>query len=363
MNNEERFSQRQRKLFQKLENSAAGAMSESEISELAEWLNDGDFFVREKARDTLVEIGEEDTLREDIVDHLVTILQQGTEQGQMKAAETLRGIVNRHCSVATDSKVINELMDLLDSDNWEVRKEAVSTLGQIGSKDPSEVAAEGGVVALVKMLNDDNSSAVRQGAAKMLGWIGKADPSVVADANAIQGLIKALDDDESEVRWNSASALGQIGFVSPAIVLEMNALSKLGSRITDSATPVRREAVRSIAKILAVSSNGVEDTDIIKELEASLEHDDPIIVNLAGVALLCVDSTTSSEVRENAQETVRTHLLEESEPIWVVRLLSDIAKKNRDIVGFFEEELRTLSETSRGRISRLAGEAVAEYEQ
>ncbi len=103
------------------------------------------------------------------------------------------------------------IQELLEGDEWDVRRQAVDSLGQIGAGN------EAAITALVQALQDDNSE-VRRWVAQSLGQIGAGNEA------AITALVQALQDDNSEVHRQALKSLGQVGAANEVVVTALVAL-------------------------------------------------------------------------------------------------------------------------------------------
>src|SRR3954453_4433138 len=98
---------------------------------------------------------------------------------------------------AYEGKTVSAWVKQTEDRDPAARKEAIETLGKMGSQDPRVLPT------LTEALRDDTPS-VRSAAAEALGKFG---PKA---GDAVQPLVVALKDRDKTVRWNAALALGAI---------------------------------------------------------------------------------------------------------------------------------------------------------
>ncbi len=96
---------------------------------------------------------------------------------------------------AAEEGDVDALIEALQSDNVEVRRDAARMLGDAGD--------ERAVPALIERLEEDEDEFVRAFSASALGDIG--------DERAIEPLQNALEDEDERVRDAAAASLNQLG--------------------------------------------------------------------------------------------------------------------------------------------------------
>lgn len=119
-------------------------------------------------------------------------LARGSPKARAFAAHALGNVEDP----AGRARAIEALIGALDDDRFEVRAEACSSLGELGSENPPGVLA-----ALIKRL-DDGAPPVRQNAAIALGTLAHAD--------GFQALADALKSGPADLRFQAATSLAEI---------------------------------------------------------------------------------------------------------------------------------------------------------
>lgn len=129
------------------------------------------------------------------------------------------------------TNLIDDLTQLLEAEESEIRIQASSALGQIGAE------AKPTIHRLIDAL-DDEIPEVRSNYAKALGQIGYAGPEVVSALSLLIG------DSSWQARANAISALGEFG------VLARQALGDLSQALSDETNQWVRESIEdAIEKI------------------------------------------------------------------------------------------------------------------
>jgi HEAT repeat protein len=149
------------------------------VKALTRVLSDKNPQVRKEATETLVKIGDLDTLHA-----LILALENNNSDIRKEAAETLGDIGH--------SEAVKPLIDLLDDMNPDVRQAAAEALVKIGGLNTMQQL----IVAL-----QDRNSYVRESAAEILGKISNP---------ALDPLMYALWESNWEVRIEAAKALGKL---------------------------------------------------------------------------------------------------------------------------------------------------------
>src|SRR5262249_12380244 len=96
------------------------------------------------------------------------------------------------------ASAVPDLIGAMKDDDWDVRNQAVTSLGDIGPE------ARAGVPALIDALQEEDKY-FRSNAAIALGKIGRESRA------AVPALTRALKDKEEDVRREAAAALGRMG--------------------------------------------------------------------------------------------------------------------------------------------------------
>ncbi len=176
---------------------------------------------------------------------------------------------------------IEALIQAFKDNDFEVRGQAVDSLGRLGKSDKTVIEA------LLLAMKDENS-AVRQNAAASLGGLGKADKNVIealilamkddsyyvqknastslvtlgkANKNVIEALILAMKDEDSYARQNAADSLGRLGKAYK------NVIEALILALEDKSTDVRQNAADSLGRL------GKSDKNVIEALLLALKDD------------------------------------------------------------------------------------------
>ena len=195
-----------------------------------------------------------------IIPTLIQLSDDSDPQVRMQADQSLQQI--------TTQEMIVDLAQMLKRKSQRLRNQVVKQLGQIG---PLAKLALPALVLLLKdqhvttsvqqaiqqistnliddltQLLEAEESEIRIQAPSALGQIGaEAKP-------AIHRLIDALDDEIPEVRSNSAKALGQIGYAGPEVV---SALSLL---IGDSSWQARANAISALGEFGVLARQALGD--------------------------------------------------------------------------------------------------------
>ncbi|MEE2909547.1 MAG: HEAT repeat domain-containing protein [Candidatus Poribacteria bacterium] len=195
-----------------------------------------------------------------VIPILIHLLDDPDSQVRLQTDQSLQQI--------TSEKVILDLAQLLKRKSLRLRNQVVKQLGQIG---PAAKPALPALVLLLKdqrvtisvrqairkistnlvddltQLSEAEESEIRIQAPSALGQIGaEAKP-------AIHRLIDTLGDDIPEVRSNSAKALGQIGYASPEVVLALRLL------IGDSSWQARANAISALGEFGVLARQALGD--------------------------------------------------------------------------------------------------------
>ncbi|MBN2153336.1 MAG: HEAT repeat domain-containing protein [Candidatus Lokiarchaeota archaeon] len=177
------------------------------------------------------------------------------------------------------------LEQTVDPDEWDVKNEAIITLGVFGSKHS--------IHHLAAHLNDDNPM-VRESAAYALGQI--------KDKKAFVELVAALDDESFSVREKAANALAKLGDAravdslikkarSPDVKVRLSVLPSLQAFEADArAIDVLVEALKdkeTQARFPAIIAfNKIKNAKAIDPLIENLAAEDPILQKVAADALV-----------------------------------------------------------------------------
>ena len=154
-------------------------------------------------------------------------------------------------SQKNDINKVNQLIQKLKDEEWEVRDRAVNALVKIGTSS---------VEPLIASLKDKNED-VRQGAAEALGEI--------KDTRAVEPLIALLKDIDEDVRYAAAKALGEIK--------DTRAVEPLITALKDEDSNVRRGVADALGEI--------RDTRAVEPLITALKDEDSKVKLSAIVAL------------------------------------------------------------------------------
>lgn len=120
------------------------------------------------------------------------------------------------------------MINVLKSENYEVRDRAALTLGQIGTP---------AIEPLLALLKDKSASA-QSGAAQAIREMALRG---IRDPRVVEPLIDALKDEDAMVREKAASALGNMG--------DKGAVNPLIEALKDENVYVRQEAAYALGNI------------------------------------------------------------------------------------------------------------------
>ncbi|AKV65434.1 hypothetical protein VL20_199 [Microcystis panniformis FACHB-1757] len=236
------------------------------------------------------------------------------------------------------NEVVNELSQALKDSDWDVRRNAVEALANIGS--------ETAIPGLLKALEDSHEY-VRRKAAEVLAEIGSE--------TAIAGLFKVLEHSDKDVRGKAAFALGNIGTET--------AIPGLLKALKDSDKDVRSNAVVALCKI------GSETA--IAGLFKVLEHSDKDVRGKAVAALGNIASETAipgllkalehsdNDVRRNAVAALGNIASETVISGWDVRRKAAFALAEIGSETAIPELLKALEDSDKN-VRRKAAFALAE---
>ncbi len=199
-------------------------------------------------------------------------------------------------------KDVDGLIEALGNDDWKVRLNTASALGQIGDARTVE--------PLIKALGDDHWT-VCQIAAKALGQIG--------DARAVEPLIKALSNDDWNVCQNAAKALGQIG--------DARAVEPLIKALSNTDWNVRRGA----AKALGMFGDARAVEPLIKALKQGRSDTVPFLEKMPPATVGA--EYERLELYDDAEEWYTSHgMLEEAATVRRKKAEMGAAKVSQKVV-------------------------------
>eukprot|EP00850_Spirogloea_muscicola_P017739 SM000155S01668 [mRNA] locus=s155:261471:283828:+ [translate_table: standard] len=166
----------------------------------------------------------------------------GVKEAMLVALKGVVGNVGKSLSAATHSRVIASLMDLLPSEDDEIRLLAARTLGiALGKQDVAEVVQD-----LCKTATSQFWK-LRHGSTLALASILAHSVSVVADDELIDVILPTvqsqLRDDKVPVREAAAEGLGPLMLASPKLEKVVPLLTEL---LRDESSDVRRKGLKSL---------------------------------------------------------------------------------------------------------------------
>ncbi len=177
------------------------------------------------------------------------------------------------------------LEQTVDPDEWDVKNEAIITLGAFGSRHS--------IHHLAAHLNDDNPM-VRESAAYALGQI--------KDKKVLVELITALEDDSFSVREKVANALAKLGDAravdalvkkarSPDVKMRLSVLPSLQAfesdpRAIDTLVETLKDKETQARFPAIIAFNKIKSAKAIDPLIENLKADDPILQKVAADALV-----------------------------------------------------------------------------
>ncbi|MEX2680205.1 MAG: HEAT repeat domain-containing protein [Candidatus Sigynarchaeota archaeon] len=177
------------------------------------------------------------------------------------------------------------LEQTVDPDEWDVKNEAIITLGVFGSKHS--------IHHLAAHLNDDNPM-IRESAAYALGQI--------KDKKTFVELVAALDDESFSVREKAANALAKIGDArsvdalikkarSPDVKVRLSVLPSLqafenDSRVIDTLVDALKDKETQARFPAIIAFNKIKCAKAIDPLIENLKSDDPLLQKVAADALV-----------------------------------------------------------------------------
>lgn len=231
----------------------------------------------------------EEKLREKKLEEIKTNVKELVEEEKY---ETLIELYER------DNKVLKELTQLVNDNNWLVRSNITSALGEIGEKHPESIKE---AIPILMRLLDDEDRRVRSGAALNIGEIGEYYPEKIQEAIpklismlededtviyaleyissghppeniklAIPPLVKLLDVKNASDCAHTALTIGYIGLKYPESVKE--AVPKLVKLLGDDREFVRHDSAKALGYIGLRLPESVEDA-IPKLLELLGDRD------------------------------------------------------------------------------------------
>jgi HEAT repeat protein len=177
------------------------------------------------------------------------------------------------------------LEQTVDPDEWDVKNEAIITLGTFGSKHS--------IHHLAAHLNDDNPM-VRESAAYALGQI--------KDKKILVELVTALEDDSFSVREKAANALAKLGDAravdalvkkakSPDVKVRLSVLPSLQAfesepRVIDVLVDTLKDKETQARFPAIIAFNKIKSAKAIDPLIENLKADDPLLQKVAADALV-----------------------------------------------------------------------------
>jgi HEAT repeat protein len=177
------------------------------------------------------------------------------------------------------------LEQTVDPDEWDVKNEAIITLGAFGSKHS--------IHHLAAHLNDDNSM-VRESAAYALGQI--------KDKKVLVELVAALEDDSFSVREKAANALAKLGDAravdalvkkarSADVKVRLSVLPSLQAfdsdmRVIDTLVEALKDKETQVRFPAIIAFNKIKSAKAIAPLIENLKAEDPILQKVAADALV-----------------------------------------------------------------------------
>jgi len=202
-----------------------------------------------------------------------------------------------------------ELVELLGSEDWQVRQAAVEVLGRLERVGPETL------VALVQAMTDNNST-VRKAVREALGSLAKRDAGVMTQ------LRQALTEDDEEVRISALLALAalQQGEVDEAQLVESLQYQYLGvcraaAEVLGQFERVGSETVGALVQALAASDSELQQA--VREALGSLVKRGAGVVTQLRQAL----AEDDEEVRTNALLVLAALQQGEADEAALVKLL------------------------------------------
>lgn len=235
---------------------ALGGIGEPAIPALIEALNHEDRDVRSNAAYALGRIGEP---AKDAVPVLMKAM-SNDDYVRLGAAEALGKI---------GEPAVPALVEALNHEDEDVRRNAASVLGKIGE------LPKGAVPALIKRLGDEDLY-VRYNATIALSRIGEP---------AVPALIEALRSEDSAIRSSAAYVLGDIGEPTKDAVVE------LIEALRDQEGVVRRNAMLSLSKI---------GKPAVPMLMETLKHEDQLVSSSAAYVLKQINTPEATKAVEGS---------------------------------------------------------------
>ena len=216
---------------------------------------------------TLIEIAKKDPQK--VIPKLISYLDSDNDDVKLNAIVSLDGLIDNF----SDMVKIKPILILLQSDqNQQIKKEASKIISKIAKKDPQSIKP---VISIILQSLKSQEDSVKIVLSKSLLEIAKQSPKLLP----IRPIIGFLSDKESFIRETGAKILG---FISSNDVADEIVMALINEALVDEEWIVREAAVSSLGKII----HHVEDKQLIIMRLVSLLDDDQAWVRRSAMNIL-----------------------------------------------------------------------------
>jgi HEAT repeat protein len=199
-------------------------------------LNDNRSGVRAWAAETLGNMKRAVVSRSDVGIQLVKLIGDEEDEVREAAEQALLGMAG---TLFQQQKVIDELLTFLDHDGSEAMAVAIEILGEIADRSAKWPGVVPRLVALLHNWKRD----VRFIAASTLGKMGA---TVSRRPRVVQGLLQLLEDRDTSVRLEAVTAIGRMG---RSVYGRSGVSERLIALLNDPEARVQAEAAKSLATL------------------------------------------------------------------------------------------------------------------
>ncbi len=216
---------------------------------------------------TIIEIAKKDPQK--VIPELISYLDSDNDDIRLNAIVSLDGLIDKFSEMVN----IKPILKLLQSDkNQQIKKEASKIISKIAKRDPTSIKP---VISIILQSLKSQEDSVKIVLSKSLLEISKESPELLP----IRPIIGFLSDKESFIRETAAKILG---FISSEDVADEIIMALINEALIDEEWIVREAAVTSLGKIMLQ----IEDKEMIIMQFVSLLDDDQAWVRRSAMNIL-----------------------------------------------------------------------------
>ncbi|NEO93624.1 MAG: NACHT domain-containing protein [Moorea sp. SIO3G5] len=232
-------------------------------------------------------------------------------KGESHRIDDIRLLNYRH-ELGEKDQVITILLTRLKDENFDVRRRAAKTLGNLGNNSED-------VVSALRALLQHDEPFVRENAANALGRLGNSSETVVS------AFLTQLEDPDFCVRERAAHALGKLGNSSETVV------NPLLARLKDDKSNVRMRVAYALGEL------GNSSETVVKALLARLQDDDSFVRGQAARGLGRLGNSSETVV-----EPLRKRVQDDKSYVraWAAHALVQLDNSSEDVVNTLLEGLK-----------------------